>query len=82
MKQRKKLLCLVAAAALCLGLAACGTRASTEPAVAPYNMTEDQEELLSLLGLTNKAMVFSFQGPEEAAGYDMVQVVTLEFCCP
>ena len=30
-------------------------------------MTEDQEELLSLLGLTNKAMVFSFQGPEEAA---------------
>ena len=67
MKQRNKLLCLVAAAALCLGLAACGTRASTEPAVAPYDMTEDQEELLSLLGLTDKAMVFSFQGPEEAA---------------
>ncbi|MFR6277365.1 MAG: GNAT family N-acetyltransferase [Acutalibacter sp.] len=67
MKQRKKLLCLVAAAALCLGLAACGARASTEPAVAPYDMTEDQEELLSLLGLTDKAMVFSFQGPEEAA---------------
>ena len=54
MKQRNKLLCLVAAAALCLGLAACGTRASTEPAVAPYDMTEDQEELLSLLGLTDK----------------------------
>ena len=67
MKPRKKLLCLVAAAALCLGLAACGARASTEPAVAPYDMTEDQEELLSLLGLTDKAMVFSFQGPEEAA---------------
>ena len=67
MKQRNKLLCLVAAAALCLGLAACGARASTEPAVAPYDMTEDQEELLSLLGLTDKAMVFSFQGPEEAA---------------
>lgn len=66
MKQRNKLLCLVAAA-LCLGLAACGARASTEPAVAPYDMTEDQEELLSLLGLTDKAMVFSFQGPEEAA---------------
>ena len=67
MKQRNKLLCIVAAAALCLGLAACGARASTEPAVAPYDMTEDQEELLSLLGLTDKAMVFSFQGPEEAA---------------
>ena len=67
MKQRNKLLCLVAAAALCLGLAACGARASTEPAVAPYDMTEDQEKLLSLLGLTDKAMVFSFQGPEEAA---------------
>ena len=51
MKQRNKLLCLVAAAALCLGLAACGARASTEPAVAPYNMTEDQGELLSLLGM-------------------------------
>ena len=67
MKQRKKLLCLVAAAALCLGLAACGARASTEPAVAPYNMTEDQEELLSLLGLEDAALVFSFQAPEEAA---------------
>lgn len=67
MKQRNKLLCIVAAAALCLGLAACGARASTEPAVAPYDMTEDQEKLLSLLGLTDKAMVFSFQGPEDAA---------------
>ena len=66
MRRGKNLFCAGVALALCLGLTACGVQTSTEPSVAPYDMTEEQEDLLSLLGMTDRAMVFSFQGPEEA----------------
>ena len=67
MKQRNKLLCIVAAAACAWGWPPAGPGRPQSLRCAPYDMTEDQEKLLSLLGLTDKAMVFSFQGPEEAA---------------
>ena len=66
MRRGKNLFCAGVALALCLGLTACGVQTSTEPSVAPYDMTEEQEDLLSLLGMTDRAMVFSFQSPEEA----------------
>ena len=36
------------------------------PYVEPYELDESQRELLSLLGIEDDAMVFSFEGPEEA----------------
>ncbi len=36
------------------------------PYVEPYELDESQRELLSLLGIEDEAMVFSFEAPEEA----------------
>ena len=58
---------------LCLALALCGcSRTETKPGIpaeegiAPYELTEEQQELLSAFGMEDSARLFAFLAPEEA----------------
>lgn len=64
---RKILLAAVLLLLLVPALGGCQERETEKAFVAPYDMSQDQQELLSLLGLEDAALVFSFQAPEEAA---------------
>lgn len=64
---RKILLAAVLLLLLVPALGGCQERETEKAFVAPYVMNQDQQELLSLLGLEDAALVFSFQAPEEAA---------------
>lgn len=64
MKRTALLLSLLLALALLPG---CGTQQElTQNTAAPYSLTQDQGELLELLGLSDRAGLVTFSGPEEA----------------
>lgn len=64
MKRTALLLSLLLALALLPG---CGTQQElTQNTAAPYSLTKDQGELLELLGLSDRAGLVTFSGPEEA----------------
>ena len=62
----KKTIIGAALLALALTLTGCGAQAAAEPHVAPYEMNESQEEMLSLLGLKDNARLFTYYCPEGA----------------
>ena len=64
---RKILLAAVLLLLLVSALGGCQEQETEKAFVAPYDMSQDQQELLSLLGLEDAALVFSFKAPEEAA---------------
>ena len=64
---RKILLAAVLLLLLVPALGGCQEQETEKAFVAPYDMSQDQQELLSLLGLEDAALVFSFKAPEEAA---------------
>ena len=64
MKRTALLFPLLLALALLPG---CGTQQElTQNTAAPYSLTQDQGELLELLGLSDRAGLVTFSGPEEA----------------
>lgn len=67
MRKKARLLCLALAAVLAL-LTGCGNQTpQVGSALGPYELSQDQEELLELLGLSDRVGVIKFTGPEEAA---------------
>ncbi len=67
MRKKARLLCLALAVVLAL-LTGCGNQApQAGSALEPYELSQDQEELLELLGLSDTVGVIKFTGPEEAA---------------
>ena len=69
MRERMRKILLVAVLLLLLvpALGGCQEQETEKAFVAPYDMSQDQQELLFLLGLEDAALVFSFKAPEEAA---------------
>lgn len=66
MRKKAGLLCLALAVALTL-LAGCGNQTpQAGSSLGPYELSQDQEELLELLGLSDRVGVIKFTGPEEA----------------
>lgn len=66
MRKKARLLCLALAVVLIL-LAGCrGQTPQAGSALEPYELSQDQEELLELLGLSDTVGVIKFTGPEEA----------------
>lgn len=66
MRKKARLLCLALAAVLAL-LTGCGNQApQAGSALGPYELSQDQEELLELLGLSDTVGVIKFTGAEEA----------------
>lgn len=61
---RKILLAAVLLLLLVPALGGCQEQETEKAFVAPYVMNQDQQELLSLLGLEDAALVFSFKAPE------------------
>lgn len=67
MRKKARLLCLALAAVLAL-LTGCGNQTpQVGSALGPYELSQDQEELLELLGLSDTVGVIKFTGAEEAA---------------
>ena len=67
MRKKAGLLCLALAVVLAL-LPGCGNQApQAGSTLEPYELSQDQEELLELLGLSDRVGVIKFTGPEEAA---------------
>lgn len=67
MRKKARLLCLALAAVLAL-LTGCGNQTpQAGSTLEPYELSQDQEELLELLGLSDRVGVIKFTGPEEAA---------------
>lgn len=67
MRKKARLLCLALAVVLAL-LTGCGNQTpQAGSALGPYELSQDQEELLELLGLSDRVGVIKFTGPEEAA---------------
>lgn len=67
MRKKARLLCLALAVVLAL-LTGCGSQTpQAGSALEPYELSQDQEELLELLGLSDRVGVIKFTGPEEAA---------------
>lgn len=66
MRKKARLLCLALAAVLAL-LTGCGNQTpQAGSTLEPYELSQDQEELLELLGLSDTVGVIKFTGPEEA----------------
>ena len=66
MRKKARLLCLALAVVLAL-LTGCGNQApQAGSALEPYELSQDQEELLELLGLSDRVGVIKFTGAEEA----------------
>lgn len=66
MRKKARLLCLALAAVLAL-LAGCGNQTpQAGSTLEPYELSQEQEELLELLGLSGTVGVVAFTGPEEA----------------
>ena len=66
MRKKARLLCLALAVVLTL-LAGCGNQTpQAGSALGPYELSQDQEELLELLGLSDTVGVIKFTGAEEA----------------
>lgn len=66
MRKKARLLCLALAAVLAL-LTGCGNQTpQAGSALEPYELSQDQEELLELLGLSDTVGVIKFTGAEEA----------------
>lgn len=66
MRKKARLLCLALAVVLAL-LTGCGNQTpQAGSALGPYELSQDQEELLELLGLSDRVGVIKFTGPEEA----------------
>lgn len=66
MRKKARLLCLALAAVLAL-LTGCGNQTpQAGSALGPYELSQDQEELLELLGLSDTVGVIKFTGAEEA----------------
>lgn len=66
MRKKARLLCLALAAVLAL-LTGCGNQTpQAGSALEPYELSQDQEELLELLGLSDRVGVIKFTGAEEA----------------
>lgn len=66
MRKKARLLCLALAVVLIL-LAGCGNQTpQAGSTLGPYKLSQDQEELLELLGLSGTVGVVAFTGPEEA----------------
>lgn len=67
MRKKARLLCLALAAVLALLTGCGGQTPQAGSALGPYELSQDQEELLELLGLSDRVGVIKFTGPEEAA---------------
>lgn len=66
MRKKARLLCLALAVVLAL-LTGCGNQTpQAGSALGPYELSQDQEELLELLGLSDRVGVIKFTGAEEA----------------
>lgn len=66
MRKKARLLCLALAVVLIL-LAGCGNQTpQADSTLGPYELSQEQEELLELLGLSGTVGVVAFTGPEEA----------------
>lgn len=66
MRKKARLLCLALAVVLAL-LTGCGNQTpQAGSALEPYELSQDQEELLELLGLSDTVGVIKFTGAEEA----------------
>lgn len=66
MRKKARPLCLALAVVLTL-LAGCGNQTpQAGSTLGPYELSQDQEELLELLGLSGTVGVVAFTGPEEA----------------
>lgn len=66
MRKKARLLCLALAAVLAL-LTGCGNQTpQAGSTLEPYELSQDQEELLELLGLSDTVGVIKFTGAEEA----------------
>ena len=66
MRKKARLLCLALAAVLAL-LTGCGNQTpQVGSALGPYELSQDQEKLLELLGLSDRVGVIKFTGAEEA----------------
>ena len=66
MRKKARLLCLALAVILAL-LPGCGNQTpQAGSALEPYELSQDQEELLELLGLSDRVGVIKFTGAEEA----------------
>ncbi len=66
MRKKARLLCLALAVVLAL-LTGCGNQTpQAGSALGPYELSQDQEELLELLGLSDTVGVIKFTGAEEA----------------
>ena len=66
MRKKARLLCLALAVVLAL-LTGCGNQTpQAGSTLGPYELSQDQEELLELLGLSGTVGVVAFTGPEEA----------------
>ena len=64
MRKKARLLCLALAVVLTL-LAGCrGQTPQAGSTLGPYKLSQDQEELLELLGLSGTVGVVAFTGPE------------------
>lgn len=66
MRKKARLLCLALAAVLALLTGCRGQTPQAGSALEPYELSQDQEELLELLGLSDTVGVIKFTGPEEA----------------
>lgn len=66
MRKKARLLCLALAVVLAL-LTGCGNQTpQAGSTLEPYELSQDQEELLELLGLSDRVGVIKFTGAEEA----------------
>lgn len=66
MRKKARLLCLALAVVLIL-LAGCRNQTpQADSTLGPYKLSQEQEELLELLGLSGTVGVVAFTGPEEA----------------
>ena len=66
MRKKARLLCLALAVVLAL-LTGCGSQTpQAGSSLGPYELSQDQKELLELLGLSDRVGVIKFTGPEEA----------------
>lgn len=66
MRKKARLLCLALAVVLALLTGCRGQTPQAGSALEPYELSQDQEELLELLGLSGRVGVIKFTGAEEA----------------
>lgn len=66
MRKKARLLCLALAVVLALLTGCRGQTPQAGSALEPYELSQDQEELLELLGLSDTVGVIKFTGAEEA----------------